>query len=84
MSDGSENQARVDIKINRKRVAIDGDDADGAQVKAAAIHQGVEIKSDFILSMKAKDGKWDIIGDRDTLDLHDGDEFRAVAPEEHS
>jgi len=74
----------VKIKLNNRPVTLTTDDATGAAIKAAGIAQGVEIKADFVLSAKAHDGKWDTIGDDQPVEVHDGEQFRAVAPEEHS
>lgn len=80
----AEHQPHVNIKVNRIHVVMPSDDSTGAAVKTAAIAQGVEIKQDFVLSVLAEDGKWDIVADNDPLELHDGEQFSAVAPEEHS
>jgi hypothetical protein len=55
----------------------------GLQIKAAAIEQGVKIKEDFVLSVVRK-GKWDIVGDRDEVRIHEGQKFAAVAPDDNS
>jgi hypothetical protein len=75
---------RIEILVNKVPVVMEKRHATGAEIKAAAIAQGVKIDQDFVLSVKDAHEKWTIIGDDDTVDLHDGEKFMAVAPEDHS
>jgi len=73
----------VTIEVNRKPVRIAHDEATGLQIKQAAIDQGVHIHLDFVLSHKV-DHKHEIVGDKDRVELRDGEEFHAVRPDDNS
>ena len=86
MSIASEVQAQhlVDIIVNTKPVRIEGPKATGLQIKEAAIAQGVKIQVSFQLSEKLGDHKTKVIGDADTVTLHEGAVFAAVADDDNS
>ena len=75
---------RVEISVNNKPVHIDGHKATGLGIKQAAIAQGVQIEADFQLAEIKHDGKRQIIGDNDSVVLHDGLRFVATAPDDNS
>lgn len=77
-------RTEITIKVNRKPVIMQRHVATGAQIKAAAITQGVNIKPDYVLSAKEPDGKWEVVPDDRWLRLHDCEQFMAVSPEEHA
>jgi len=77
-------QQHVKVTVNRKPVVIAGPRSTGLAIKEAAIAQGVEIKLDFVLSVKLPNGEMRIIGDRDPVHVRDGMEFVAVAPDDNS
>jgi Multiubiquitin len=74
----------VDIIINKHAVRIEGPRATGLQIKEAAIAQGVKIQISFQLSEKLGDHKARVIGDTDTVTLHEGEVFVAVADDDNS
>jgi hypothetical protein len=76
----------IDIKIsvNEKPVEMHQHEAHGLQIKEAAIAQGVNIKADFILSEELGERRSRVIGDGQTIPLHDGQKFIAVAPDDNS
>jgi hypothetical protein len=74
----------VDITVNTKPVELDGPKATGLEIKEAAIAQGVQIDLTFQLSEKLGPHKTTIIGDTDTVTLHKGEEFVAVADDDNS
>jgi hypothetical protein len=77
-------QHLVDIVVNRQPVRIEGPKATGLQIKEAAIAQGVKIQVSFQLSEKLGDHKTKVIGDTDTVTLHEGAVFAAVADDDNS
>lgn len=77
-------QQRVKVTVNRKPVVVAGPRSTGLAIKEAAIAQGVEIKLDFVLSVKLPNGEMRIIGDRDPVHVREGMEFVAVAPDDNS
>lgn len=72
------------ITVNRKDVKIAGSTASGLDIKRAAIDQGVAIELDFQLAMVGRGGKQRIVGDRETVEIHDGLEFFATAGDDNS
>jgi hypothetical protein len=73
----------VRVTVNRQPVDLRGREVTGLVVKEAAIAQGVEIKLGFQLSVKHND-RYLVIGDTDTITVHEGEEFLAVAPDDNS
>jgi NAD(P)H-flavin reductase len=74
----------VEITVNNKQVHIAGPKASGLEIKQAAIAQGVQIEADFRLAEIKPDGKHKIIGDNESVALHDGLRFVATAPDDNS
>ncbi len=74
----------VDIIVIRHPVRIGGPEATGLQIKEAAIAQGVKIQISFQLSEKLGDHKTKVIGNDDTVTLHEGAVFVAVADDDNS
>ena len=79
-----EHQHLVDIVVNTKSVDIPGPKATGLQIKEAAIAQGVQIQLSFQLSEKLDNHRTKVIGDTDTVSLHEGQVFVAVADDDNS
>lgn len=74
----------VDIVVNKRPVRIEGPKATGLEIKEAAIAQGVKIQLSFQLSEKLGDHKTKIIDNTDTVTLHEGTVFVAVADDDNS
>jgi hypothetical protein len=74
----------VKVSVNRKEVVFHVEEAKGAEIKATAIKQGVDIHQDFNLFIVKGHGKLDQVGDNEEVKLHEGEEFRAVAPDDNS
>jgi len=74
----------VEIIVNKKAVRIEGQEATGREIKEAAIDQGVDIKLDFQLAEIRPDGEHLIIGDGETVHLHEGEKFIATASDDNS
>ena len=56
----------------------------GLSIKQAAIAQGVQIKTDFVLRIERGGGKTELIGDGDIVKVRDGDRFLAIPNDDNS
>ena len=72
------------ISVNEMPVKIEGRSATGAEIKTAAIAQGVLIKQNFVLQEELPNGTSRIIGDADSVHLRDHLRFTAIAPDDNS
>jgi hypothetical protein len=77
-------QHLVQITVNNKKIEIEGPKATGLQIKEAAIAQGVQIELSFQLSEKLGPHKTMVIGDTDTVAVHENQVFVAVADDDNS
>lgn len=77
----------IEIELNNKTVSFPDergrDEATGAEIKAAAIAQGVAIQPNFPL-FQVKGKKLEPIRDDETVHIRDGLKLRAVAPDDNS
>lgn len=77
----------IEIELNNRPVAFPDergrDEATGAQIKAAAIAQGVAIQPNFPLFL-VQGNKLEPVGDNESVHIHRGLKFRAVAPDDNS
>ena len=76
----------VTITVNNKEVELPKGEYTGAEIKAAATAQGVSIQPDFILSLEKgqSEQKPRIIGDSDTVKIHEKMAFKAVDSDDNS
>src|SRR5262245_32178953 len=74
----------VTITVNEQPVKLRGDSATGAEIKAAAIAQGVQIQQNFILQEELPNGTSRIVGDKDSVKLREHLRFTALAPDDNS
>jgi Multiubiquitin len=74
----------VTVTVNRKPVTFTERHATGAEIKATAIDQGVPIRQDFALFLIKEHGNIKPIRDDEKVNLKEGDEFSAVAPDDAS
>jgi cell division protein ZapA (FtsZ GTPase activity inhibitor) len=74
----------VTISVNGRPVNIEGPRDTGAEIKAAAIVQGVPIQPDFILSEELPDHRTKVISDSDIVTVTEHSRFVAVAPDDNS
>jgi hypothetical protein len=74
----------VTVKVNTKPVELPRGWNTGAQIKAAAIAAGVQIKPDFILHLEGHDGVDQVIGDHDRIFIRGGECFDALDNHEDS
>lgn len=75
---------QVEITVNTKPVSIEGPKATGLQIKETAIAQGVQIGLDFILYQELGSGRTKPVGDSDTVTVHKGLAFTAIANDDNS
>jgi len=85
-ADGNRDREKrsVTITVNEQPVVIHGRSATGAEIKAAAIQQGVAIQSNFVLQEELPNGTSKIVGDADTVRLREHLRFTAIAPDDNS
>ena len=77
-------QREIVISVNEQPVKMKGHQATGAQIKAAAIAQGVHIQPNFVLQEELPNGTSKIIGDSDHVHLREHLRFTAIAPDDNS
>jgi hypothetical protein len=74
----------INIEVNGRLVAMTSKEATGAQIKQAAIAQGVPIQPNFVLQQELANGSSRLIGDTDEVRLHEKLSFTAIAPDDNS
>jgi hypothetical protein len=74
----------ITISVNEMPVKLQGRTATGAEIKAAAIKQGVLIQQNFILQEELPNGTSKVIGDNDVVHLREHLRFTAIAPDDNS
>ena len=76
--------AKVVVTVNRREVTFAVRRVTGAQIKETAIREGVPIQVDFALFRVQHDNHLKPVPDGETLELHEHEQFRAVAPDDNS
>jgi Multiubiquitin len=74
----------VTVSVNEQPVKLYGHTATGAEIKAAAIAQGVHIQPNFVLQEELPNGTSRIVGDNDKVHLREHLRFTAIAPDDNS
>ena len=74
----------VVITVNEQPVNLKGHSANGTEIKAAAIAQGVAIQPNFVLQEELPNGTSRIVGDHDVVHLREHLRFTAIAPDDNS
>jgi acyl dehydratase len=74
---------KVTVTVNEQPVHLEGKAATGAQIKAAAIAQGVSMQPNFVLQEELPDGTGRDIGDGDVVELRSRMRFTAFPPNDH-
>jgi len=74
---------QVRVTVNHQAVLLPKEKLTGLEIKEAAIAQGVHIALNFSLSVKV-DGRHKPVPDNKTIEVHAGEEFLAVDPDENS
>ena len=82
--DHEEKKHLVIVTVNEQPVKLQGEKATGAQIKAAAIAQGVQIQQNFVLQEELPNGKSRVVGDNDEVHLREHLRFTAIAPDDNS
>ena len=72
------------VTVNEQPVRLEGHEATGAQIKAAAIAQGVHIQQNFVLQEELPNGTSRNVGDNDVVRLREHLKFTAIAPDDNS
>jgi hypothetical protein len=80
----TQHEPTIRITLNEHQVVVPHHRMTGLAIKEFAIAQHVPIQIDFVLSEEFQDGKSKIIGDHDTVAVHNGSKFNAVAPDDNS
>ena len=77
----------IEVSVNTRRVTLTEErgraEATGAEIKAAAIAQGVSIQPDFALFLE-HGNELDLVADEAVVNIHPQQKFRAVAPDDNS
>lgn len=74
----------VQIVVNNANVTVPDHHTTGYAIKQAAISQGVAMELSFQLSVKRGPHQTQIVGDADSITVHEGLEFVAVAGDDNS
>ena len=72
------------VTVNEQPVRLEGHQATGAEIKAAAIAQGVHIQQNFVLQEELSNGTSRNVGDNDVVHLREHLKFTAIAPDDNS
>ncbi|MEV6712838.1 multiubiquitin domain-containing protein [Lentzea sp. NPDC051208] len=75
--------AKFQVTVNRQAVTLTEHRMTGLEIKQAAKTQGAAVEVDFQLSVK-RGQRYEVVGDDDTIAVHKGQEFIAVAPDDNS
>lgn len=74
----------ITITVNEQTVTLPDRTATGAQIKSAAIAQGVAIQANFVLQEELPNGTSKVIGDNDPVHWRAHLRFTAIAPDDNS
>jgi hypothetical protein len=74
----------ITVTVNEQPVKLQGHRATGAEIKAAAIVQGVAIQQNFVLQEELPNGTSRVVGDTDEVHLREHLRFTAIAPDDNS
>ena len=74
----------VTIEVNEQKVKMPGGPATGLEVKEAAIKQGVNIQTNFVLQVEMPNGSSKVVGDDDKVFLTEHLAFTAIAADDNS
>lgn len=73
----------IRVTVNNQAVDLPDREVTGLEIKQDAIDQGVQIQLNFPLSVKQGD-RYVPVGDGETIRVHEGEKFLAVAPDDNS
>lgn len=72
------------VSVNEQPVTLTGEFVTGAEIKVAAIREGVRIEPNFVLQEELPNGTSKVIGDQDSVRLREHLRFTAIAPDDNS
>lgn len=81
---GGAGQPPITVLVNEQVVTLPSRTVTGAQIKAAAITQGVAIQPNFVLQEELPNGTSRIVGDADEVHWRAHLRFTAIAPDDNS
>lgn len=74
----------ITVTVNERPVTFSQHKVTGLEIKQTAIKQGVGIQEDFVLFEVKGNSSLKQVGDCETVTLHEGQQFRATAPDDNS
>ena len=74
----------ITVTVNERPVTFSEHKATGLEIKQTAIKQAVAIQEDFVLFEVKGNSPLKQVGDCETVTLHEGQKFRATAPDDNS
>ena len=81
---GGQGRPPITILVNEQEVDMPDRVVTGAEIKMAAIQQGVPIQSSFVLIEELPNGTNRTIGDTDEVRIRPRSRFTAIAPDDNS
>ena len=81
---GSGGQPPLTVVVNEREVTLPSRTVTGADIKTAAIAQGVAIQPNFVLQEELPNGTSRIVGDADEVHWRAHLRFTAIAPDDNS
>jgi hypothetical protein len=74
----------IEVEVNSRPVHMNERTVTGAEIKSAAIQQGVSIEQNFVLQQELPNGVSRIVGDDDEVKLHPHMSFTAIRADDNS
>ena len=74
----------IEIEVNGKKVLVEEKEMTGAEIKAAAIAQHVDIQANFALFVDLANGTSEPVKNDQEIHIHPHTSFSAIAPDDHS
>jgi hypothetical protein len=81
--DDARHPRTITVTVNNQRVELPERQMTGLEIKQAAVAQGIEVEISFQLSVK-RGHRYEVVGDTDTITVHEREEFLIVAPDDNS
>lgn len=82
--DKGQKPKNISIEVNGNEVTVSDRGMTGAEIKAAAIEQGVQIQPNFVLQLELPNGTSKVIADGEEVRVHNHMSFTAIAPDDNS
>jgi len=81
---GKKNPKIVEAVFNKKPILLPKGRISGLEIKHEAISQGIAIQPAYVLFLIKNRNHRTVIGDTDSVEIHKGIEFAAVADDDNS